>query len=67
MISKNKKAIQVALPIELIDIMERAIKNDKSGHHVTKSEIITSALLLLFGMAEERAKKQTERETKEEA
>ena len=64
MISQNKKIIAVSLDKDLIDIMERAIKTDKSGHHVTKSEIITTALLLLFGIAEQRAKTT---ETKEEA
>lgn len=66
MISKDKKIIHISLPKEMIDIMEKAIKDDKSGHNVTKSDIIITALSLLFGMAEHRAKMKTE-ETKEEA
>ena len=66
MISKDKKLIQISLPKEMIDIMEKAIKDDKSGHRVTKSDIIITALSLLFGIAEKRAQMQTE-ETKEEA
>ena len=54
MISKDKKRIYVSLPIEFITMMDKSIEADNSG--ITKSEIITTALAMLFGLANERAK-----------
>ena len=56
MISKDKKQITIALPKEMIDIMEKTIASDKSGHRITKSDMIITALAMLFGLANERAK-----------
>ena len=56
MISKDKKQITIALPKEMIDIMEKAIASDKSGHRITKSDMIITDLAMLFGLANERAK-----------
>ena len=56
MVSKDKKIIAVALPKEMIEVMEQAIASDTSGHRITKSDIIITALAMLFGLANERAK-----------
>ena len=54
MISKDKKRIYVSLPIEVITMMDKFIEADNSG--ITKSEIITTAIAMLFGIANEIAK-----------
>ena len=54
MVSKDKKRIYVSLPIEFITMMDKSIEADNSG--ITKSEIITTALAMLFGLANARAK-----------
>lgn len=59
MVSKDKKQIKIALPVEMVEVMESAIKKDKSGHHITKSDIIITALSMLFGLAEKRANQQS--------
>ena len=56
MISKDKKQITIALPKYIIDVMEKTIASDNSGHRITKSDIIITALTMLFGIANQRAK-----------
>ena len=58
MVSKDKKQITIALPREMVDVMENAIAKDKSGHRITKSDIIIAALAMLFGLANEKAKQE---------
>lgn len=61
MIAKDNVQIKITLPKEMVEIMEKSIKEDKSGHRVTKSDIIITALAMLFGLAQERAKQQDQK------
>ena len=61
MIAKDNVQIKITLPKEMVEIMEKSIKEDKSGHRVTKSDIIITALAMLFGLAQARAKQQDQK------
>lgn len=60
-ISKNKRALQIAIDKNVYIALEEAVLNSKKqGISITKSEIIEGALVMLFNQALEKNKENKE-------